>query len=946
MKQASQKATVFLDELSQRLRSDRNWSQVARDMTQSAEELPATVRGRVALRLLHRLMLSGSGGPELSRVEREVLTVLYFKLVPDVFFDEIDYMSVLSLATDRKEPDWALLMPALQKFSDSMERARQFSGPFQAAYRRFLAAHGTSIPREATAVLRHVLLFFFKMEGAGFEDFMASLVKVEKDRAARLAQSDMSKTEAALRASLAEDARKLVSRTQGKLQEERPRLNRILERLNVPRARTPSVDLGSEAQTPNGRPMVGGVVNYFSGWRLPNGSPEVASYISRLKELEQWTGSSVLELCDAAWVQRCYIKVEGLGRPAAYSQIVFVWESCNHNALLTLQVLLHLASAAGTAPAPSWLVGWAMRSGALEPSAGVSLCERLAELPGSTPDLLPDDFSLCLSRGAMWGMTRWRLERTPRFLSGLALSRPGLADPLNVASSAVKGLELMATPEALNELMRIGEEAHLPAVRKLVEAALNRIAVTRGVDAETLQDMAVDRCGLDPGPSRTWLLRAAGREETRTPARYKLMLWLDARGRIQQQVMDNSNGKATRLPPEEQELYAPVMAQCEAVARTLEQVYETQKWRLQGALSSGRSWSYGAWRDIFGAHPLLSHLASRLLWRVDLVGPPRFFMPDARGEWTDVAGRQVRLHPEATISLAHPASSGHEALGQWQERLVTIMLVQPFKQLFRETWRVLTPEEAQAAVSTRFAGREVPLGALAAGLEQAGWSVGSPGNQKLLELQKDFASHGIRAVLSVRRANDEGTVATQEVTFRGVRNRPGATANMRLGDALQLGQVPAVVFSETMRDVDRALTESLATTLELDEDWNMQLAHNPNLWQQRRQELRHGTWAAAAASRGMLLKQLASAMGLGGRLSLDGALAVVRGPQSVYAVHLGSGQVFRENNGERLDMHLPQALMERVYLPFEDEEPLTRQVVGKVVLLANEELPAEQAARG
>ncbi len=63
---------------------------------------------------------------------------------------------------------------------------------------------------------------------------------------------------------------------------------------------------------------------------------------------------------------------------------------------------------------------------------------------------------------------------------------------------------------------------------------------------------------------------------------------------------------------------------------------------------------------------------------------------------------------------------------------------------------------------------------------------------------------------------------------------------------------------------------------------------------------------------------------------------VIEGSLGEYSVHLGSGTVHRRPGGALCIIPVDAQRRGRVFLPFADDDPMTAEVVSKVVLLARD----------
>ncbi|WP_155373771.1 DUF4132 domain-containing protein [Catellatospora vulcania] len=257
----------------------------------------------------------------------------------------------------------------------------------------------------------------------------------------------------------------------------------------------------------------------------------------------------------------------------------------------------------------------------------------------------------------------------------------------------------------------------------------------------------------------------------------------------------------------------------------------------------------------------------------------------------DTAGPVTAVHPfdlYAAGQLAH-----------WQAEVVRRRLRQPVKQAFRELY-VLTPAERDAVdVSRRFAGHTVTGRVAGQLLSGRGWRT-----------HDDYADHqatrpagGLTAAL---RCDLHGYFGMGDVEIGGLTFLSGR-------DTVPLADVPPIVFSEVMRDLD--LVVSVA-------------GNDP-----ARQDS-----AARAQSRAEVLTALIDDLGLR-RVAVEGTAAVVHGSRAVYRVHLTSGSIHVEPGGYLCVVPdgFGRKPHRRLFLPFADDDPMTSIVLSKVLLLTEDE---------
>jgi hypothetical protein len=265
-----------------------------------------------------------------------------------------------------------------------------------------------------------------------------------------------------------------------------------------------------------------------------------------------------------------------------------------------------------------------------------------------------------------------------------------------------------------------------------------------------------------------------------------------------------------------------------------------------------------------------------------------------------VDGRAVV--PAGAIRLAHPsdlAASGDWIA--WQERLFADATRQPFKQVFRELYTLTDAERASGPVSRRWEGHQVQPRQSQALFGRRGWLV----DRDAGDIAKVF--HTDDLVARIDFLDGFGTPAEVELpTIRHV-------YFTRRGEYLAqpIDQVPAVVFSEVMRDLD--LVVSVAHAGGVDPEAS----------------------ASTVEMRAALVRATCRALKLENVRCLEPHV-VIQGALGEYSVHLGSGTVHRRPGGALCIIPVDAQRRGRLFLPFADDDPKTAEVLAKVLLLARD----------
>ncbi|WP_432923147.1 DUF4132 domain-containing protein [Microbispora sp. CA-135349] len=340
--------------------------------------------------------------------------------------------------------------------------------------------------------------------------------------------------------------------------------------------------------------------------------------------------------------------------------------------------------------------------------------------------------------------------------------------------------------------------------------------------------------------------------------------------------------------------------------RELAKQVRLQQTTLVRALEAGFAHQVAPpYRQLEG-HPI----ADRLIWEFE-VSP---------GVWRSELGLTV---PDVPVRLWHPARATPDEVRAWREIVQDKELRQPFKQAFREVYLLTPAEEETATYSNRFAGHVVGYHKLYALLKQRGWRapyLGPWDGGVDGEARRVLGGGGWRATfLHDYLWDEDGYAATGQVRFEraaddGWREAP-------------LTEVPPLVFSEAMRDVDLFVA---VASIGAEPEWFDRGADRlRDYWR----SYGFGDLSETAEVRRDALARLLPRLAIADRCALTDRFLVVRGDLRTYKIHLGSGNILMEPNDAYLCI-VPKRSGDRVFLPFEEDGGMLSVIVSKAFLLA------------
>ncbi|WP_433337329.1 DUF4132 domain-containing protein [Spirillospora sp. CA-294931] len=305
-------------------------------------------------------------------------------------------------------------------------------------------------------------------------------------------------------------------------------------------------------------------------------------------------------------------------------------------------------------------------------------------------------------------------DRAARLLMPVVREWPGQNGHLR-AVRGLKALVAIGTDEAVAQLSAIANRAKFRGLREEAASMLQEVAERRGLSAEQLADRLVPDFGLDPSGSLT--LDYGPRRFAVTFDERLVPVVRDASGKIRKSLPKPGAKDDPELAPAAHARFA-------ALKKDVRGVAADQIRRLEvAAMLDGRLWSAAEFHEFVVGHPLMRHLARRLVWWNDREDEPTAFRVAEDGTFADVDDEPYALPDDALVGVPHPLELGG-ALGAWVEIFADYEILQPFPQLGRPV-HALTSDEAGSDRLARFEGVTVPTGKVL-GLTRRRWTRGVP----------------------------------------------------------------------------------------------------------------------------------------------------------------------------------------------------------------------------
>ena len=358
------------------------------------------------------------------------------------------------------------------------------------------------------------------------------------------------------------------------------------------------------------------------------------------------------------------------------------------------------------------------------------------------------------------------------------------------------------------------------------------------------------------------------------------------------EILTFKDGKQLKSLPAKAKKDPYVLLLADMKKQLTEQHRRTRR-MLEQAMEDGATFSLAELRDL-SKNPVVRPMIAKLVFHSE----EKLGFFDGENV-VDLCG-DVLADENAVLTVAHPFHL--YTSGQWpsfQKYLFDKQIIQPFRQVFRELY-VKTADELGQLHSLRYAGNQIQPKKAAACLKERRWVADVEAG-----LQKVYYKENI--VATIFALADWFTPADIEApTLEYV-----AFYHRKTGEALKIDDIPEVIFSEVMRDVDMAVSVAHAGGVD--------------------PETSHSTVEMRAAILGFTLPLLRL-----NNVRIDGNHALVEGKLARYSIHLGSG-VIHQIGGSMLSV-LPVHSQHRgrIFLPFVDEDPKTAEIISKVILFSED----------
>lgn len=381
--------------------------------------------------------------------------------------------------------------------------------------------------------------------------------------------------------------------------------------------------------------------------------------------------------------------------------------------------------------------------------------------------------------------------------------------------------------------------------------------------------------------------------------------------------------------------YKDKLKAAKAEVKLIQKYLTAQRDRVDRNYIQNRKWNYPIFKEQYLEHGLMGFITKGLIWNLVIDGQniPAVFRDN---NWQTIDNKQIG--GEAVIeqvTLWHPVEATTDEVIAWRDQLVTWQIKQPFKQAYREVYILTDAEVNTRLYSNRMAAhilKQHQFNALAGlrGWKYAlmGWYDDGRDNETAVINIPEYglsAEFWIGSLDEDEAFNDAGIwhyITTDQVRFKN------AT------DTLNLVDVPKLIFSEIMRDVDMFVG---VASVGNDPQWqdNGGLRQHHTYWQ----SYSFGDLSEMAKTRKAVLEKLIPRLKIRDKAEIDGKFLKIKGKIRDYKIHIGSTNILMEPNDQYLCIvpsRKKDTKTEGLFLPFEGDRGLS-VVLSKAFMLVNDD---------
>ncbi|MFK8079950.1 MAG: DUF4132 domain-containing protein [Granulosicoccus sp.] len=368
-----------------------------------------------------------------------------------------------------------------------------------------------------------------------------------------------------------------------------------------------------------------------------------------------------------------------------------------------------------------------------------------------------------------------------------------------LAEYAAQAVALVPADESLMMLETLANRysRRFRNIGKACKASLEQAARLQGVSMDELADIIVPTLGFNTDYQRA----LSGTDVVAVlQTDFKLMF------------LNPETETQTKSPPSS--LPSEALDDIRTLRKLIRETVKGQTVRLEQALINQRRWLTARWSELFEVNPFLQTYASQIVWCAnDANGQMRrLFRRYPNGLLANAAGELIELDDkDHDVVMAHPLAMDETTLKDWNDHFSRMKIKPPFAQLGRPVAKLDSAHVNRKSL-VLIDGQEVASGTFRSRAEKLGWARGSMGDgATICTYYKNYPGTAVSVTLAIEDfyiGQDPGdSIVLGKAMF--MKDEAEKTGNFVFNEAsssddprvLTFGEVPAVVYSETVTDL-------------------------------------------------------------------------------------------------------------------------------------------------
>lgn len=534
-------------------------------------------------------------------------------------------------------------------------------------------------------------------------------------------------------------------------------------------------------------------------------------------------------------------------------------------------------------------------------------------------------------KGLIWSLSKFYDSKTLSIIAKLTErcfeKIPGVGPTAaSIGNACIYTLGNTKGLEGISQLSRLKLKISQNNTKAIIEKYIESSSEKLGISTSEIEELSIPDFGLEKG------FKSYAFDD------YTLEINIEALGKVSLtwKKPDGNNQKTAPSFIKDSAKHKQTLKKAKDTVAQIKKYLTAQRDRIDRLYLYDRIWDYESFLKHYLNHGLVYFIAKDLIWnfKSEKEETSAIWLDDT---WKNADANEIKwIDTNAEVSLWHPINSEINEVLAWRNRLEALQIKQPLKQAYREVYILTDAEVNTKYYSNRMAAHLLKQHQFKALTAIRGWKYSLMGayddgrdNDIATILLKEHnleAQFWINEINADDAFNDAGIwdyVATDQVRFLNTEN-----------DVKDLIEIPKIVLSEIMRDVDLFVG---VASVGNDPEWrdNGGLPQYRDYWT----SFSFGELTEVAKTRKDILEKLVPRLKIGKVASFEGKFLKIKGTKRTYKIHIGSTNILMEPNDAYLCI-VPargkDTKTENIFLPFEGDRGLSL-ILSKAFLLAEDD---------